>query len=52
MIPGYIQVVGHTTQMNGLSLKNKPNIILIDTLINLEYLIIKNGELKVGNIKK
>ena len=49
-IKGYIHVVGHTTQMRGINIKNEPNIILIDTLIVNEYLIIDNGELIVGKI--
>lgn len=52
-IPGFIQIVGHTTQFEGINIDKNPNIILVDALINNQFLIIeddKDEPLKVDKI--
>lgn len=47
-VEGYTHVVGHTIQLDGIKLKNEPSIILIDALVENEYLVIDDGEISVG----
>lgn len=49
-IPGFIQIVGHTTQEDGIDLTIDDGVVLVDALGVREYLIIQDNVPSVGSV--